>query len=39
LAVLLGLGLVALWAYGNPIPPDELEPPKSPAEGPPHVIM
>jgi len=36
-AVLVGIGLVALWASGNPIPPEESSPAR-PAEDPPHHI-
>jgi proteasome lid subunit RPN8/RPN11/CHASE3 domain sensor protein len=36
-AICLGIGLVALWAFGNPIPPDEPVPTRSPDE-PPHII-
>ncbi len=35
-AVLLGVGLVALWTYGNPIPPETG--PSSPEAQPPHMI-
>jgi proteasome lid subunit RPN8/RPN11 len=38
-AILVGAAFVAFWAYGSPIPPDELAPPGSPPEAPPHVIM
>ena len=40
LAVLLGVGLVALWAHANPIAPDDpsKSPPAPPPGEVPHVI-